>query len=1028
MKTLKQLCRPRPSVFQATRSGGALDLSNLLGDGIDADQFFIENYVTDGMRRLITQAFRRFTKTTEQGVYVLTQQMGGGKTHSMIALGLLAQHPRLRQQVMPELPPSEELGAVRVVTFNGRESDAPLGIWGTIATQLEKKDAFKDYYSPLSAPGQSAWVSLLEGEPLLILFDELPPYLDNARAKTIGNSDLAQVTTTALANLLVAVGKQELSNVCVVISDLKASYEGGSQQISRALEHLTQEVSRSAVSLEPVAMNTDEVYHILRTRLFEQLPDKTQIRLVADAYAKAVRDARQMDLTNTSPDQFVQDICDSYPFHRDIRDLYARFRENQGFQQTRGLLRLMRVLVARIFDESEGIADKQYLIHAHDFDLNHRETLTEITEINPKLGNAIAHDIASAGSGIAEQLDRDRGTHTTDAQDVAKLLLVSSLSTVPNATLGLSVPDIVTALCAPHRDIARLPKEVIDVLLTRAWYLHTNSEGRLYFRDVKNLVAELRATAQHMNREAAKLELRAFLEKVFTPTRGDCYQQVQVLPAVDEINPPQDRVVLVLLEPYGNGLDPRVAAHYTKLDYPNRVLFLTGERTVLDRLLDTAAERKAIQGIIDRMRSEQVRDNDPQYVAARDMAEKITMRLLSTARETFTTLHFPSADGLSEAAFTMNFQGNDYKGEVQIRQTLQDEEKYTDDITGDVFQKKCEARLFTQKSMQWSEVLRRAATTTKWQWHHRNALNDLRDRMLRQATWREQGTYIEKGPFPPPKTTVQVRELDRSDKDGTVTLRIEAVHGDTLYYDVGAAATPASRRVENPQAFKTNELVVSFLCVDSNGTHDTGDPVMWRNTIIVKGRLFADNTQQRRYELEATPPAPIRYTTDGSDPTTGGVYDEPFIVPDDSRIIQAVAEKDDIRSDVHRYTVPQLGKEAKVEVRPHDPATWRRRHKEQSTDGTYTLLGYIRKHNGQVFGATITVTENQQAFVEFTCDNTLSFNADQLEGILHQLRGLLPNGTVSFDVQRLAFDTGQQLLDWIAEARTELRPGEVQQE
>src|SRR2546425_13155222 len=91
------------------------------------------------------------------------------------------------------------------------------------------------YYSPLAAPGQTAWMNLLKGEPLLILLDELPPYFENARSKPIGNSDLAVVTTTALSNLLVAVGKNELANVCVVISDLKATYASGSGQITRAL-------------------------------------------------------------------------------------------------------------------------------------------------------------------------------------------------------------------------------------------------------------------------------------------------------------------------------------------------------------------------------------------------------------------------------------------------------------------------------------------------------------------------------------------------------------------------------------------------------------------------------------------------------------------------------------------------------------------------------------------------------------------------------------------------------------------------
>lgn len=43
----------------------------------------------------------------------------------------------------------EQLGKIKVVAFTGRESDTPHGIWGSIAEQLNKKEVFDDYYSPL---------------------------------------------------------------------------------------------------------------------------------------------------------------------------------------------------------------------------------------------------------------------------------------------------------------------------------------------------------------------------------------------------------------------------------------------------------------------------------------------------------------------------------------------------------------------------------------------------------------------------------------------------------------------------------------------------------------------------------------------------------------------------------------------------------------------------------------------------------------------------------------------------------------
>ena len=156
------------------------------------------------------------------------------------------------------------LGKVRLVVCSGRESDAPLGIWGSIAEQLGKRDVFQQYYSPLSAPGETAWINLLQGEPLLILLDELPPYLENARSRMIGNSDLCVVTTTALSNLLSAINKAQLANVCLVISDLKATYESGSELIRSTFKELDNEVSRSAINIEPVG-SAQMSLHILKS-------------------------------------------------------------------------------------------------------------------------------------------------------------------------------------------------------------------------------------------------------------------------------------------------------------------------------------------------------------------------------------------------------------------------------------------------------------------------------------------------------------------------------------------------------------------------------------------------------------------------------------------------------------------------------------------------------------------------------------------------------------------------------------------
>ena len=831
MQSLKQLCTPRKSVFDKQRRDTVLDLVDLIDDKIAPEDFFEQNYVTEGMKTLLEQSFRRLEGKSSQGIFKLKQAMGGGKTHNLLTLGLLARYPQFREQVMGRFyKPDSSLGNVRVVSFSGRESDAPLGLWGSIAEQMDKRDQFKDLYTPLRAPGQTAWETLLADETVLILLDELPPYFDNARSISIGDSNLARVTATALSNLLIALGRESCSQVCLVITDLVGSYETGSQKISEILSNLEKETHRTAMSIEPVRMNSDELYHILRKRIFEELPDKKAVEDVAQEYAKAIRDAKQMDITNESPEQFAGRIRVSYPFHPAIRDLYARFKENPGFQQTRGLIRLMRIVISRLWNTD--MAENRYLIAAHDLDFNDRETRTEISQINNTLDNAIAHDIASDGTAVAEVMDANLGG--TDTQDACRLLMMASLANVPNAVLGLSIPELIAYLAEPGRDLAALRSMVLEKLSTAAWYLHSTRDGKLFFKNVQNLNAKLESLVTAYQKEQAVRELRSRLETLFDPVSGYCYQKVLALPAIDEIELEQDRVTLVIAEPFtGTGLRPEIRDFYNDTTWQNRVAFLTGTRNTYDQLIDTGKRLKAIQSILEDLETEKAPDNDPQMIQARDLDERIQQNFYSAVRETFTVLWYPRSEGLVKADLSMRFKSNDYNGEQQIQTLLEEKRKFETAISGEIFRKKCEQRLFTTQSLPWKEIKRRAATNPQWQWHHPRALEELKTDSITKDIWRENGGYVDKGPFPQPKTSVLVNEKTRNDDNGEVVLEIALVHADTVYYDVGAQATTASAKLDQSQ-LKTKELRVSFLAVDSTKVHETGDSVTWENRITLK--------------------------------------------------------------------------------------------------------------------------------------------------------------------------------------------------
>ncbi len=147
-------CVPRPSVFDQTLADTVYDLNNLRE--IDATAFFAENYVMAGMKQLLTEGFRRLAgaSLSTSGAFLLSQSMGGGKTHNLLALGLLALNPALRAAVMGGFHNPESVGNVNVVAFSGRKTNTPFGIWHEIAEQLHKKPFFNHLYTPLKRRGR----------------------------------------------------------------------------------------------------------------------------------------------------------------------------------------------------------------------------------------------------------------------------------------------------------------------------------------------------------------------------------------------------------------------------------------------------------------------------------------------------------------------------------------------------------------------------------------------------------------------------------------------------------------------------------------------------------------------------------------------------------------------------------------------------------------------------------------------------------------------------------------------------------
>jgi hypothetical protein len=1019
MNTIFEMLKPRESVFSDTAREDVLNLTDFAEHRIDANKFFNENFKTQGMKVLFDTAFSRFKGESDTGVIKLTQAMGGGKTHSMLALALLAENTELREKILDEN--FSDLGEIKVVVFSGREN-ADFGIWGSIAEQLGKKEFFKDYYSPLKAPGEKSWVELLKGQKTLILLDELPPYLENAKSIMVGNSDLSKVTMTALSNLFTALGKEQLANVCLVFSDLKAAYESGSELLQSSFRELEAEANRIAIEVTPVALNSDEIYSILNKRLFVETSGfeyANNINDVAISYKDSVAKSKKLGFTNYTPESVYKGIKDSYPFHPSIKDLYARFKENQNFQQTRGLIKLMRQIV-RQFYESE-MAKENYLINVFDFDLNEQKMLSNLRQIKPSLEEAINHDIAQDGKSISEIIDLEKPENKGITQDIAKLLLVSSLSTTSHGLLGLTESEIFGFLSAPNIDINEV-KTSLDELKALCWYMKQDNRGRLYFQNTKNMVAEMNTLVDSYTNENAKKELKRILTQNFAPKLKICYEMLYVLPAIDEIDLDQNKISLVIFEPYiGSELHPELKEFYDNSSLKNRVMFLSGQRNMMEKLYVNSKKLKAIEQIVENMKNEGIPASDQQFKEAEAQLDKALHALYSTIRETFVALYYPIKNGIELAEFKLEFKENKFEGEEQIIACLAENAKYDPFSKEDQYlenlRKKCEARLFTIKELPYSQIKERAAITTAWQWYHPDQLDSLKSDCLKKDKWREINGYLVKGPFEKDPTDVFVEQTAYDEETNQFTLKVKGIGG-KVYYDIGADPTAASKEIAD-QILVTKEPSIRFICIDPTGERKSGAIFEFSGRVPLKyGQRSTPNGEVM--SLHTNPNFEVKYTTDGSEPKeNGGLYVSEFVLPKESKyVLAAVYYKGKL---LEEKEIPVAKNGAKTKGKTIDKSkalAYRYKNKKEmgDTESSYKELELLSKLEGVLIkGATAEIynKKNTNNYIELNA--SVPYWAGDLQSLIDLVRDTSfkdEEVIVNFGYKELTFLTGELFTQW----------------
>jgi len=573
MKPWYQVVVPHPDIRAGKfdESVFAADLSDVVADRgpleyRDAETFFRKTYPTQGLVNLLSAIASRLSgKGGGEAVIQIQTPFGGGKTHSLIALYHLFKNPRIESaaELISKVRERAGLDAIptdRVVTFVGTAAD-PLGKtpWGEIAEQLGNYALLEEHDRKRRSPGKDLLHKLLADTPTLLLMDEVAEYAVKAR-------DFRDQVIAFFQELTETV---KVLPQCALVVTLPSSAPYG-EEGERALYQLQQVFGRVEAIYTPV--EGEEIYEIIRRKLFEDTPDPSEARRVADSYWQMYGRLGDDVPREVREPSYRDRLRKAYPFHPELIDLlFERWSTYTTFQRTRGVLRLLAEVVADLYQREHPAP----LIQPAHLNLASPAIRRElIKHIGNEYEGVIAADIAD-GNAKAQKIDREMGSEYARfgvASGLATAIFFGSFSGgekkglgIQRLRLGLLREDIPPALVGDA--LRRLEEEL--------WYLHV--EGGFYsFSSQPNLNRVIVEKEEAVGDELITEEVRARLEKL-----AGSDLRVTLWPKVSQDVPDTKDLKLAILSPEHSRQSGATSAFVDELLKKCGATFRTYQNTLL---------------------------------------------------------------------------------------------------------------------------------------------------------------------------------------------------------------------------------------------------------------------------------------------------------------------------------------------------------------------------------------------------------------------------------------------------------------
>ena len=667
----------------------------------DAAAFFDRTYITEGMRLLLTQVAQRLAGRGGEPVIQLQTAFGGGKTHTMLAVLHLA----TRSVPLADLPGIPTLveraglmdlprAKVAVIDGTARAPGQPWKhgraavntLWGELAWQLGGGDGLamvREADASGTSPGKEVLRDLLAAfAPCVVLMDELVAYIrqfPEGQALSGGTYD----SNLSFVQALTEAAK--LVPTAVVLASLPESeVEAGSQRGVAALRALEKTFGRVQALWKPVA--TEEAFEIVRRRLFEPIRDAvardTVCRAFADAY---VAEGAKLP-SETQEARYYDRLCQAYPIHPEVFDrLYEDWATIDGFQRTRGVLKLMAKVIARLWKDN----NQDLMILPGGLPLADGDVRNELTYLLPPGWDPVIEgDIdGDRAETTALEAKEPRFGQVNAARRVARTLFLgtapSSVATKPGIR-GLDRGRVLLGCVQPGQASA-VYADALGRLADRLHYLNSTGDKaadatRYWFDTRANLRREMEDRKRRFSDATdVRKKIEETVKKLFTSAPP--FDGVHVFTQHADV-PDDTALRLIVLspeQPYQKDA-PRPAtdaalehlrAHGGQPRHrSNRLMFVAADQAVLGRLRDAARVAMAWASIVEDVDEGRLNIDQNQKKQAEKEAQAAAAVLPRAARECFRWLlcpvqDDPKAERPAVEAFPLNTTSGTAGGELE---------------------------------------------------------------------------------------------------------------------------------------------------------------------------------------------------------------------------------------------------------------------------------------------------------------------------------------------------------------------------